>query len=129
MVIVESIISYLSDVFAATQNTPAVPVLWSKPESNTNPDVKTFILVDHTGGSRRDNLRHAAIAIQTYAPTAQEAAELAEEVLTAMDGLPGRDTITAADLNAGPYSFPITATKQPRYQAVYEITYRGETNA
>ena len=126
MVIAKSIISYLSDYFSAKPGVPGVPVLWSKPESNTNPDRKTFILVDHTGGSRRDKIRHATIAIQTYAPSAQEAAELAERVLVAMDSLPGRDTITAADLNAGPYSFPITATKQPRYQAVYEITYRGE---
>lgn len=126
MVIVKSVISYLSHVFSARSGMPAVPVLWSKPESNTNPERKTFILVDHTGGSRFDNIRHATIAIQTYAPTAQEAAELAERVLEAMDNLPGRDTITAADLNAGPYSFPISATKQPRYQAVYDITYRGE---
>lgn len=126
MVIVKSVMSYLKSYFAATQSKPAIPVLWSKPESNTNPEMQTFILVDHTGGSRRDNIRHATIAIQTYAPTAQKAAELAEEVLAAMDALPGRDTITAADLNAGPYSFPITATKQPRYQAVYEITYRGD---
>lgn len=116
MVIEREILNYLSENLT-------VPVYMYRPESNPNPGMLSFVIVQKTGGSMTDGMiRHATIAIQTYAPTAEEAAELMEDVITVMWNMDRHD-IPQADLESGPVPFPLTTTKQPRYQAVYAITH------
>lgn len=116
MTIEKIVINYLSDALS-------VPVYIQRPESNPNPGLLSFVVVDHTGGSRSNMLRHAMLALQAYAPTNEEAAELMEEVMSAMDDIIELDEISGIYLNAGPYRFTLTSSKQPRYQAVYELTH------
>ena len=60
--------------------------------------------------------------MQSYAPSLFEAAELNERVKAAMDDLILLPDIFSAKLDSD-YNFTDTATKQYRYQAVYNITY------
>ncbi len=116
MVIEEVIINYLKDQMS-------VPVYLQRPESNPNPGRLSFLVVQKVGGTRSNYLRHATIALQAYADTHLTAARLIEEAIEKMDGITVLNEISQADLETGPYAFPLTATKQPRYQAVYAITH------
>ena len=116
MVVEKLIVNYLD-------NHLDVPVRMFRPESNPNPEMLSYVIVQKVGGSRFNLLRHATVALQTYAPTAEAAAELMEEVIDQMDQIVAENEISQADLESGPYPFPLTASKQPRYQAVYAITH------
>ena len=67
-------------------------------------------------------LEKTTFAVQSYAPSLFEAAELNERVKAAMDDLILLPDIFSAKLDSD-YNFTDTATKQYRYQAVYNITY------
>ena len=82
----------------------------------------SFCVVQKTGGGVERRLRNATIAVQSYAPTLAQAAELNEAVLTVMEQMIELSDITAVRLNSD-YEFSKESTKQPRYQAVFEIYY------
>ncbi|MCR4711477.1 MAG: hypothetical protein K5707_04185 [Clostridia bacterium] len=84
-----------------------------------------LILVERTGGGITNRLRNATIAIQSYAPTLFEAAELNEEVLTAMEQIVWDTHIGRAQLNSN-YNYTDPTTKRYRYQAVYDVVYFEE---
>lgn len=81
-----------------------------------------FIVVEKTGSSCSDYLYSSMIAVQSYAPTVYDASCLSERVIEAMDGLTDLDRITGVGLNSN-YVFNKTSTKQPRYQAVFDISH------
>ena len=81
-----------------------------------------FVLLEKTGSSRKNFINTATFAVQSYAPSLVEAAELNERVKAAMDDLILLPDIFSAKLDSD-YNFTDTATKQYRYQAVYNITY------
>ena len=81
-----------------------------------------FVLLEKTGSSRKNFINTATFAVQSYAPSLFEAAELNERVKAAMDDLILLPDIFSAKLDSD-YNFTDTATKQYRYQAVYNITY------
>ena len=81
-----------------------------------------YVLVEKTGSSMTNYIRHATIAIQSYAGSLYEAAELNEEVKAAMDEIIVLDEITRSELNSD-YNYTDTATKRYRYQAVYDLTH------
>lgn len=62
------------------------------------------------------------IAIQSYADSMYEAAELNERVKTVMADAVALDDITKVDLNSD-YNYTDTANKRYRYQAVFDITH------
>lgn len=95
-----------------------VPTGMEVPEDATG----TFVVVEKTGSGRRNHIRDATLAVQSYAPTKAEAAALNEKVKTAMDALADRPEIGRSALNSD-YDFTDTASKRYRYQAVFEITY------
>lgn len=95
-----------------------VPVLAEIP---TSPP-ETFVLIEKTGSGRSNHIQSATFAVQSYAPSLLQAAELNEQAKTAMDELPDLDTVCRAALNSD-YNYTDTTEKRYRYQAVYDITH------
>lgn len=81
-----------------------------------------FVVLEKTGSSRENHINTASFAVQSYAPSLFEAAELNERVKAAMDDLILLPDIFSSKLDSD-YNFTDTATKRYRYQAVYNITY------
>lgn len=81
-----------------------------------------FVVLEKTGSSRENHINTASFAVQSYAPSLFEAAELNERVKAAMDDLIQLPDIFSSKLDSD-YNFTDTATKKYRYQAVYNITY------
>lgn len=81
-----------------------------------------FIVIQRTAGGKTDHVDNATIAVQSYAGSLYEAAELNEDVKAVMLYTMDIDAIPACHLNSD-YNFTDTATKRYRYQAVYNITY------
>ena len=82
----------------------------------------TFVVIDKTGSSRLNLVNEATMAIQSYAATKAQAAELNERVKSAMDNIITLADIGGVKLNSD-YNFTNTQTKKYRYQAVYVLTY------
>lgn len=95
-----------------------VPVYVQK---NANAETK-FVTIERTGGGMENHIRSAMIAIQSYAPTMYEAAELHEEVIGLMLEITDRDDIGGISLNSE-YNFTDEETDLYRYQAVFDIVY------
>lgn len=95
-----------------------VSVYMEHPEER--PD--TYVLIEKTGSRRVNYINHATFAIQSYALSMMEAAELNELVKAAMDELIVLPEISASSLNSD-YNFTDTETKQYRYQAVYDLVF------
>lgn len=75
-----------------------------------------------TGGGRRNLIENAIIVIQSYAGSKFRAAQINQEVKTAMNGITALDNVSACNLNSD-YDYTDTETKSYRYQAVYDITF------
>ena len=81
-----------------------------------------FVVLEKTDSSRKNFINTATFAVQSYAPSLFEAAELNERVKAAMDELILLPDIFSAKLDSD-YNFTDTATKKYRYQAVFDIIY------
>lgn len=110
----KTVIDYLSGVVS-------VPVLAEVPADP--PDA--FVLVEKTGGGSTNRIRRATLAVQSWAASLLEAAQLNEQVLAAMDGLCALDDVAACGLT-GDYNYTDTSTKHHRYQAVFVVHYYQE---
>lgn len=98
----------------------SVPVVMEVPEDKP----AKYVVLEKTGSQRVNRIDGATFAVQSIAPTLYEAAELNESVKAIMDGLPySTEEIFRAALNSD-YNFTDTETKERRYQAVYDITYK-----
>ena len=87
------------------------------PEQTTD-----YVLIDKTGSSRNNHIITSSFAIQSYGATLYDAMLLNQEVTEAMSGLIELNQITRVELETD-YNFTNTATKQYRWQAVYDITH------
>lgn len=87
------------------------------PEQTTD-----YVLIDKTGSSRNNHIITSSFAIQSYGATLYDAMLLNQEVTEAMSGLLELNQITRVELETD-YNFTNTATKQYRWQAVYDITH------
>ena len=94
-----------------------VPVVMEAPEQTTD-----YVLIDQTGSSRTNHIITTTFAIQSYGRSLDEAMLLNQRVEAAMDGFAELDEITRVELETD-YNFTNTATKQYRWQAVYQITH------
>ena len=81
-----------------------------------------FLIIEKTGSSKENHINTSTIAIQSYAGTLYEAADLNEQVKAAMEDAITLDEITKVSLNSD-YNFTDTETKRYRYQAVFDITH------
>ena len=84
---------------------------------------KKYGLIEKTGQSKEEHLTSSSFAFQSYASTLQEAAELSDELKTALENIvEDVNNISKCSLE-GEYNFTNTETKQPRYQAVFSIVH------
>lgn len=97
----------------------SIPVFTEKPSEGIP---KEYVILDRTGSSKTNHLPTVTIAFQSYADSKFQAALLNERVKLAIENLVSLPEIRGITLN-GDYPFPDVATKQYRYQAVYEIRY------
>lgn len=82
-----------------------------------------YIVIEKTGSSQTNRINQAMIAVQSYSKNSLlEAMELNEEVKQAMDEMPLLEDIFSCKLNSD-YNFTSTATKEYRYQAVFNVYY------
>lgn len=102
--------------YLAAALTP-VPVYTLIP--NDPPD--TFITIEKTGGTIRNRIKQATIAIQSYAPSLYAASQLNETVKAAIEAA-DITSLFSAKLNSD-YNFTDTSTKKYRYQAVFDFYY------
>lgn len=104
------------------QSKISVPCSMQEPENKT-PGNDTFVVLEKTGSSLTNHIFTATFAIQSYAPTLYEAAVLNEAVKSAMLNITAEENeITRVSLTSD-YSYIKESTKQPRYQAVFELTH------
>lgn len=81
-----------------------------------------FVLIEKTGTSRGNRITTSTFALQSYGETMAKSADLNEAVKIAMDNFITLDEISASFLNSD-YNFTNTATKEYRYQCVYDIVH------
>lgn len=96
----------------------SVPVCMEMPETPPS----SIVLVEKTAGGRKNRVNSAMLAIQSYAPSLLQAAQLNEAVKSAMENAADLAEVCSAELNTD-YNFTDTASKRYRYQAVYDITH------
>ena len=108
--ITKTLLDYLSSVLD-------VPVVMEAPDQVTD-----YVLIDQTGSSRMNHITTTTLALQSYGATLYKAMLLNKEVEEAMDGFAELGEVTRVELNTD-YNFTNTATKQYRWQAVYQITH------
>lgn len=95
-----------------------VPVLMEIPPK---PPAK-MVVIEKTGSSERNHINFATFAIQSYAPSLYEAAELNETIKERMMNMIDLDAISSVSLNSD-YNFTDLANKRYRYQAVFDIVF------
>lgn len=113
MIIEETVRNFLNEKLEC-------PVWLEIPKSITPPD--QYVLVSKTGSDRRNHIKYAVIALQSYADNLVDAMDLNEAVKSSMDDLIMLDSVSRSALNSD-YNFTDTQTKKYRYQAVYDITH------
>lgn len=104
------------------QSELGISVYLMLPDSVPNPGNNKFIVIEKTGSSLADQIMTSTFAVQSYAPTLYEAAELNKSVITAVFNIVELNEITRVRLN-GDYNFTSPTDKRPRYQAVFDITH------
>lgn len=83
-----------------------------------------YAVIQKTGSRRENMIESATIAIRSIGETKYEAASINDAVKKAMYLLPDVEaTVFRSELNSD-YDFTNTATKEQRYQAVFDITFR-----
>lgn len=106
-----SIIKYLND-------TLDVSAYMEKPEGASG----QYVIVQKTSGRMRNHIYSSTFAIQSYADTLLESAELNNQVISAMLEAVALDDIGSVRLNSN-YNFTNSAQKQHRYQAVFDVVH------
>lgn len=93
---------------------------------NKNPKSGSFVVIEKTGTQQTDWLYTATVAVQSYAPTLYQAAELDQRARNAMFALPdSSEYVTGVHLIGGS-NFTDPSTRQPRYQAVFDVNFYEE---
>lgn len=82
----------------------------------------TFVSIEKTGGGMNDKLFSSTFAVQSWAGSLYDAMSLNERVKEAMLELPSVKEVTKCSLNSD-YNYTDTATKHPRYQAVFNVVH------
>jgi hypothetical protein len=96
----------------------SVPVYMERPKSPP----QSYVLIEKTGSGLSDHIYSCTLALQSYAPKLVKAAELNEEVKTAMLNCTSLAEICQSHLNSD-YNFTDPTTKEYRYQAVFDIKH------
>lgn len=105
------VLDYLNGVLDA-------PCFMEVPEKPNAP----FVVIEKTGESVTNKIHLGTLAIQSYGTSLFNAAELDEQVKTAMESIVELNTVYRCQL-IGSYNFTDTETKRYRYQSVFNITF------
>ena len=108
----KTVLDYLTDAL------DGVPVYMENPE--TRPDL--YVVIEKTGSGKKNHICSATIAVQSYAPSMYEAAELNEYVKDAMENLTELGSVSRCALNSD-YNYTDTTSKNYRYQAVFDVIF------
>lgn len=81
-----------------------------------------YVLIDQTGSSTSNHITTTTIAVQSYGESLYKALELNERVKAVMNNFVELNEVASVRLQTD-YNFTNTATKQYRWQAVYQITH------
>lgn len=106
------IIEYLRNVLSMNE------VYAEKPEDRPS----KYVIIEKTGSGKKNRIESSTIAIQSVACSLYEAARLNERIKDAMDNILVLNNISSSRLNTD-YNYTNTATKEYRYQAVYELVH------
>lgn len=79
-----------------------------------------YVVFEKTGSGKTNRLPSSTFAFQSYAESLYQAAVLNDLVKSAVESLVELDAIGKVQLNSD-YNYTDTATKQYRYQAVFDI--------
>ena len=119
MIIVEKIRNY----FNAKATQGIIPETYvSIPEVKKPSTSYEFIVIEKTGSSVENHIITSTIAFQSYADTLYKAAVVNEKVKAVMQMCVDDDVVIQARLNSD-YNFTDQSTKQPRYQAVFDVIH------
>ena len=83
---------------------------------------KYFYLIQKVGSSVDNKIDTSMIAVQSYAPSRYEAAEMSYAMIEAMDDIIQLDEIGKCKKNSD-YDYTDTSKKRYRYQALFEIVH------
>lgn len=112
MMIEEILYNYLGDSLSA-------PVYLEIPVDYPS----KYYVIEKTGGAQVNHIKSATVAIKSYADSMYDAAEMNEELKAVMlDDILELPELASVRLNSD-YNFTDTATKQYRYQAVFDIKF------
>ena len=102
-----------------------IPVFMETPAGTPeDPIPDEYVLIEKTGSSETNLIPSATFAFQSISNQSLfRAAEINEDVKGAMFSAVTVTEVSRARLNSD-YNFTDTSTKQYRYQAVYDITYK-----
>lgn len=106
-----TILNYLNEKLS-------VDVYMERPEK----DEGEYVVLEKTSGGKSNHIYQSTFAVQSFGNTLLGAAELNEEVKSAMDDLITLPEISRSQLNSD-YNYTDTSKKRYRYQAVYDITH------
>ena len=81
-----------------------------------------YVLIDQTGSSTTNHITTTTIAMQSYGDTLYNALMLNEAAKAVMFSFAGEPEVASVKLETD-YNFTNTATKQHRWQAVFQITH------
>ena len=82
-----------------------------------------YVLIEKTGSRKNNHINQVMVAIKSISSASMyRAACINEDVKEAMDGIIYAEDIFKCELNSD-YNFTNTATKEYRYQAVFNLFY------
>ena len=113
-------------IYAYLAENASVPWLAMRPAATVDhEDVgkASYGLFEKTASRKEDHVTYSTFAFQSYAPTLLEAAQISAELRQLMEDLPNHTTEVSKAQLTGEYNFTNTATKQPRYQAVFSLVH------
>lgn len=81
-----------------------------------------FYILERMGGSEENFIKSSQFVIQSYAETLYRAAVMDEEAIAAMANAVTVEDVISTSLNSH-YNYTDTASKQYRYQALFDIQH------
>lgn len=105
------ILNYLSEKFTDLNISVNMDIPKDRPQR--------FVVIEKTGGGK-DGIYQSTFAIQSYGTSLFDAANINNMVIDFMNGLTVLNDVSRVELNSN-YNFTDTASKQPRYQAVFDV--------
>lgn len=82
----------------------------------------SFVLIDRTGGNKKNQLKSATFIFQSYAESKYKASLLNEKVKEVVEKMEILPEISGIHLNSD-YDYTDVQTKRYRYQAVFDINH------